>query len=66
VQPAITFAFGGLAIDAYARVLDVHGVPIPGLLAAGWGVGDVYGVGYSGGLALAMTLGMVAAGTAGW
>jgi hypothetical protein len=66
VRPAITFAFGGLSIDAYARVLDAHGVPIPGLLAAGGDAGDVYGVGYSGGLSQAMTLGMVAAATAGW
>ncbi|MFM0229600.1 FAD-dependent oxidoreductase [Paraburkholderia sediminicola] len=66
VRPAITFAFGGLSIDAYARALDIHGAPIPGLLAAGGDVGDVYGVGYSGGLALAMTLGMLAANTAGW
>jgi predicted oxidoreductase len=66
VRPAITYAFGGLSIDSNARVLDMDGAPIRGLLAAGGDVGDVYGVGYSGGLAVAMTLGMVAAGTAGW
>jgi succinate dehydrogenase/fumarate reductase flavoprotein subunit len=66
VYPAITYTFGGLSIDSKARVLDATGVPVSGLLAAGCDVGDVYGVGYAGGLAQAMTLGMVAAGTAGW
>ena len=66
VYPAITFTFGGLTIDERARVLDGDGTVIPGLLAAGSDAGDAFGVGYAGGLALAMTFGMTAAQTAGW
>ncbi|MDR2837895.1 MAG: FAD-binding protein, partial [Azonexus sp.] len=66
VYPAITFTYGGLEIDPQARVLNRAGVAIPGLLAAGSDAGGAYGVGYAGGLALAMTYGMVAADTAGW
>lgn len=37
------FTFGGLKIDASARVLDTDGEPIPGLFAAGEIVGLYYG-----------------------
>lgn len=37
------FTFGGLKIDASARVLDTDGEPIPGLYAAGEIVGLYYG-----------------------
>jgi predicted oxidoreductase len=37
--PAITFTFGGLRVDADARVLNRRGSPIPGLLAAGADIG---------------------------
>ncbi len=66
VYPAITFTFGGLAIDATARVLREDGTPVPGLFAAGSDAGGAYGTGYAGGLALAMTFGLVAARSAGW
>jgi succinate dehydrogenase/fumarate reductase flavoprotein subunit len=66
VEPAITFTHGGLRVDESARVLDAAGRPIPGLLAAGADVGDVYKFGYAGGLALAITFGLRAARTAGW
>jgi len=66
VHPAITFTFGGLTIDTQARVLDSDGRPVPGLLAAGSDAGGAFGSGYAGGLALAMTFGMIAARTAGW
>lgn len=66
VYPAITYTFGGLAIDAEARVLDEDDRPIPGLLAAGADAGDVYRVGYAGGLAQALILGLQAVGTAGF
>lgn len=66
VHPAITFTFGGLTIDPRARVLDHTGRPITGLLAAGSDAGGAFGTGYAGGLALAMTFGIVAARTAGW
>jgi predicted oxidoreductase len=66
VYPAITFTFGGLTIDDRAQVLDDSGTPVPGLLAAGSDAGDAFGLGYAGGLALAMTFGITAARTAGW
>jgi succinate dehydrogenase/fumarate reductase flavoprotein subunit len=66
VHPAITFTYGGLHIDTEARVLRADGTPIPGLLAAGSDAGDAFGIGYAGGLAMAMTFGLVAARTAGW
>ncbi|WP_028219431.1 FAD-dependent oxidoreductase [Paraburkholderia oxyphila] len=66
VYPSITYTFGGLTIDANTRVLGPEAVPITGLLAAGADAGDVYGQGYAGGLAQAMSLGIVAAATAGW
>jgi hypothetical protein len=65
VYPAITYTFGGLSIDGAARVLDADGSPISGLLAAGGDAGDVFGLGYAGGLAQAMSLGIIAASTAG-
>lgn len=66
VRPAITNTHGGLSVDPSARVLRADGSPIPGLLAAGADVGDVYGIGYGGGLALALTYGIQAARTAGF
>jgi len=41
VVPAITFTFGGLAIDADARVLGPAGQPLPGLYACGDIVGGI-------------------------
>ncbi|MDE3100693.1 MAG: FAD-binding protein [Chloroflexota bacterium] len=64
VQPAITFTHGGVQIDEAARVLDVQGTPIPGLLAAGSDAGGVYHKGYCGGLAAALVLGRRASKTA--
>jgi succinate dehydrogenase/fumarate reductase flavoprotein subunit len=66
VRPAITATHGGLAIDASARVLARTGTPVPGLLAAGADCGDVYGLGYAGGLACAMAYGIESARTAGF
>ena len=64
VVPAITFSFGGLLIDAGARVLDEHRVPIPGLLAAGADSGGVFYRAYAGGLANALVFGLQAVDTA--
>jgi succinate dehydrogenase/fumarate reductase flavoprotein subunit len=64
VVPAITFSFGGLRIDAGARVLDQHGRPIPGLLAAGADSGGVFNRAYAGGLANALVFGLQAVDTA--
>jgi succinate dehydrogenase/fumarate reductase flavoprotein subunit len=61
VQSAITFTHGGVSVDEYARVLDAQGRPVPGLLAAGADVADVFRRGYAGGLALALTFGLHAA-----
>jgi len=66
VHPAITFSFGGLSIDSGARVLRSDGNVIAGLLAAGADAGGAYGIGYAGGLAMAMTFGITAARSAGW
>ena len=41
VVPAIAFAFGGVAIDAEARVLGPAGQPLPGLFACGDIVGGI-------------------------
>ena len=61
VQSAITFTHGGVSVDEFARVLDTQGRPVPGLLAAGADVADVFRRGYAGGLALALTFGLHAA-----
>jgi len=66
VHPAITCTYGGLSIDPDARVLRPDGTPVPGLLAAGADAGDAFGIGYAGGLALAMAFGLRGAKTAGW
>ena len=42
VTGGITYTYGGLKIDARARVLDVHGSPISGLYAAGIIVGGIF------------------------
>jgi predicted oxidoreductase len=61
--PAITFSFGGLLIDADARVLDEQREPIPGLLAAGADSGGVWFRAYAGGIATALVFGLQAAET---
>lgn len=66
VHPAITFTFGGLTIDTGGHVLRKDGSRVPGLFAAGADGGGAFGSGYAGGLALAMTFGIVAARSAGW
>ena len=48
----ITFTFGGLAVDAAARVLSEEGDPIPGLFAAGELVGGLFYFNYPGGTGL--------------
>jgi succinate dehydrogenase/fumarate reductase flavoprotein subunit len=62
--PAITNTWGGLRIDAQARVLDAAGAAIPGLLAAGADAGGLYERAYGGGIAAGLTLGMRAVETA--
>jgi succinate dehydrogenase/fumarate reductase flavoprotein subunit len=64
VVPAITFTFGGIGIDAEARVLAAGGAPMPGLLAAGADAGGVFVRAYAGGLAAALVFGLQAADTA--
>jgi tricarballylate dehydrogenase len=48
----ITFTFGGVRIDAQARVLDAEGAAIPGLYAAGEMVGGLFYFNYPGGSGL--------------
>jgi succinate dehydrogenase/fumarate reductase flavoprotein subunit len=62
--PAISFTFGGVAIDDRARVLDETGSAIPGLLAAGADAAGVYDKAYAGGIAAALVFGLRAARTA--
>ena len=59
----ITYTMGGLAVDAGARVQHRDGHAIEGLYAAGGTIGGLEGgpvVGYSGGLAKALTFGKIA------
>ena len=44
----ITFTFGGVRVDADARVLDLAGRPLPGLFAAGELVGGLFFHNYPG------------------
>lgn len=43
VRPALHGTTGGVVIDTKARVLDRHGVPVPGLFATGEVTGGVHG-----------------------
>ena len=52
VTCGITFTYGGLRINADARVLSDRGEPIPGLYAAGELVGGLYHGNYAGGTGL--------------
>jgi tricarballylate dehydrogenase len=52
VTCGVTFTFGGLKIDAGARVIDSDGAPIPGLYAAGELVGGLFYNNYPGGSGL--------------
>jgi tricarballylate dehydrogenase len=52
VTCGLTFTFGGLRIDADARVIDGDGAPIPGLYAAGELVGGLFYFNYPGGTGL--------------
>jgi tricarballylate dehydrogenase len=52
VTCGVTFTFGGLKIDAEARVISADGGPIPGLYAAGELVGGLFYFNYPGGTGL--------------
>jgi tricarballylate dehydrogenase len=52
VTCGITFTFGGVRVDAGARVLDTAGRVIPGLYAAGELVGGIFFHNYPGGTGL--------------
>jgi tricarballylate dehydrogenase len=52
VTCGITFTFGGLRVDARARVLDVGGEPIDGLFACGEAVGGLHYFNYASGTGL--------------
>jgi tricarballylate dehydrogenase len=52
VTCGITFTFGGLRVDRWARVLDTSGRPIPGLYAAGELLGGLFYDNYAGGSGL--------------
>lgn len=64
VIPGITFTMGGVKIGPGGEVLDEMDRPIPGLFAAGSATGGLHGGprgGYVGGLAVAVTFGLLAA-----
>ncbi|MYE14510.1 MAG: FAD-dependent tricarballylate dehydrogenase TcuA, partial [Gammaproteobacteria bacterium] len=63
VTCGVTFTFGGLHVDAEARVVGVDGAPIPGLYGAGELVGGLFYFNYPGGTGL--TSGAVFGRTAG-
>ena len=52
VACGITFTFGGLHVDAAARVIGEDGTPMPGLYAAGELVGGLFYFNYPGGAGL--------------
>jgi tricarballylate dehydrogenase len=52
VTCGITFTFGGVRIAEDGNVLDVDGVPMPGLFAAGEMVGGLFYFNYPGGSGL--------------
>jgi predicted oxidoreductase len=60
-QPAITFTFGGLAVDVDGRVLRRDGTPVPGLWGAGADAGGLQERRYVGGLVLGLVFGPRAA-----
>lgn len=67
VCAGLTNTMGGIDIDGAARVLDLSGRPIPGLLAAGSSTGGLEGgpnCGYVGGVVKAFVLGLLAGETA--
>ncbi len=67
VRAGVTFTMGGPLIDGHARVLTDGDRPITGLYAAGSGTGGLAGgpkPGYSGGISVALTFGMIAGETA--
>jgi succinate dehydrogenase/fumarate reductase flavoprotein subunit len=66
VRPAITHTHGGIRVDPAARVLYPNNTPIPGLYAAGADIDGVYGVGYAGGLAMALAFALQAVQTMGF
>ena len=63
VTCGITFTFGGLHVDAEARVIGEDGTPVPGLFGAGELVGGLFYFNYPGGTGL--TSGAVFGRTAG-
>ena len=67
VTCGLTFTFGGLKIDREGRVIDVDGVILPGLYAAGELVGGLFYFNYPGGTGLmaGSVLGRVAGTAAG-
>ena len=52
VTCGITFTYGGLKVDAAARVIDVTGRPMPGLYATGEIAGDFFHYNYAAGTGL--------------
>ena len=68
LTPRLITSYGGVALDANARVLDRHGLPIEGLTAAGDVTGGIHGEHalYGDLLASAAVFGRIAARTLVW
>ena len=58
--PGITFTYGGAKVNNRAEVLDTANQPIPGLYASGADCGGVYTRGYTGGLCMGLSFGLIA------
>lgn len=51
-RDAVVGTYRGLVVDAFPRVRDIFGAPIPNLMAAGHVTGGFHGAGYRTGKAL--------------
>lgn len=60
IMVGATFTYGGVKVNADAKVLDRSENPIAGLYAAGADCGGVYTRGYTGGLCMGLAFGRIA------
>jgi succinate dehydrogenase/fumarate reductase flavoprotein subunit len=60
IMAGATFTYGGVKVNADAKVLDQSDNPIAGLYAAGADCGGVYTRGYTGGLCVGLAFGRIA------
>lgn len=58
--PGITFTYGGAKVNDRAEILDRADQPIEGLYASGADCGGIYTRGYTGGLCMGLSFGLIA------